>query len=200
MTHMSEAHKFTLLIGYIQMKKITLGSIFGFLFISSTTIACFAPNWSLFDREKSKTNLYAGLNWDLDGGATPALVLGAFRTKVETDGDTKGGNLSLDINLKNKIKPSKLKLSFLKGQENLQGEIGFGYNFLKSKPLVLLGVNVPYVSAGIDVYSNPGIVPFAQLHTKGNFDKPGQECKFVGGALGQFEDANCTVTPAPPPP
>jgi len=176
------------------MKKIIFGLAVSFMFISNAVIAC-GSQYSLFDREKSKTNLYAGLNWNLEGGKTPAMVLGVFHTKVETDGDTKGGNLALHINLKNKVKPSKLNLSFLKGQENLQGEIGFGFDFLKSKPLVLLGVNAPYVSAGINIYTNPGIVPFAQLHTQGEFDKPGQECKDVGAGNGVYDFPNCTNIP-----
>jgi len=186
--------KVTLRLRLDTVKKIILGLVTGCIFASATTNACTPYNF--VDREKSKTNVYAGLNWNLEGGKTPALVLGVFHTKVQTDGDTKGGNLAFHVNLKNKVKPGKLNLSFLKGQEDLQGEIGFGYDFLKSKPLVLLGVNAPYVSAGVNIYSNPGIVPFAQLHTQGDFDRPGKECKNVG--VGMYNNPDCTNGPPPP--
>ncbi len=176
------------------MKKTILGLVTGCIFASATTNACL-PQYSFVDRKTSQTNVYAGLNWNLEGGKTPALVLGVFQTRVETDGDTRGANMAFHINLKNKIRPGKLNVSLLKGQEDLQGEIGFGFDFLKSEPLVLLGINAPYVSAGVNIYSNPGFVPFAQLHTKGDFHTPDKICKDVG--VGDFILANCT-NPAPP--
>lgn len=120
----------------------------------------------------SETRAYAGLNWRLGGGATPALVLGAFRTKVESDGDTAGGNLAFHLNLAGGVKPGKLKLSYLNGKEDIQGEVGIGYDFLKNAPLLGVGLNAPHVSAGVDVYANPGFVPNVTLHSKGEFDKP----------------------------
>jgi hypothetical protein len=97
---------------------------------------------------KTQTRAYVGLNWTWGGGFTPALVLGATNTRVQSDGDTTGA-----------------KLAF-------QGEIGVGYNFIKSAPLLGVGVNAPYVSAGVDGYLNPGFVPYATLHSQGQYDKP----------------------------
>lgn len=121
---------------------------------------------------KTETRAYAGLNWTLGGGATPALVLGVFRAKVESDGDTQGGNLAFHINLAGGVKPGKLKLGYLNGKEDIQGELGIGYDFLKNAPLLGLGINAPYVNAGVDAYMNPGFVPYGTLHTQGEFDKP----------------------------
>jgi len=121
---------------------------------------------------KTETRAYAGLNWTLGGGATPALVLGAFRTKVDSDGDTQGGNLAFHINLAGGVKPGKLKLGYLNGKEDIQGELGIGYDFMKNAPLLGLGINAPYVNAGVDAYMNPGFVPYGTLHTQGEFDKP----------------------------
>lgn len=123
---------------------------------------------------KTETKAYVGLNWNLEGGATPALVLGAFRAKVESDGDTTGGNLAFHVNLAGGIKPGKLKLGYLNGQENLQGEVAVGYDFLKNTPLLGLGLNAPHISAGVDVFMNPGFVPYGTVHTQGKFDKPNQ--------------------------
>jgi hypothetical protein len=121
---------------------------------------------------KTDTKAYVGLNWSLGGGATPALVLGVLNTKVKSDGDTTGANLAFHLNLAGGVKPGKLKLSYLDGKENLQGELGVGYDFIKAAPLLSLGLNAPYIAAGVDGYLNPGFVPYATLHSQGKFDKP----------------------------
>ena len=121
---------------------------------------------------KTQTRAYVGLNWTWGGGYTPALVLGATNTRVQSDGDTTGAKLAFHINLLGGVSPGMLKLSYLHGKEDLQGEIGVGYNFIKSAPLLGVGVNAPYVSAGVDGYLNPGFVPYATLHSQGQYDKP----------------------------
>lgn len=121
---------------------------------------------------ETDTRAYVGLNWSLGGGTTPALVLGVFNTKVKSDGDTTGGNLALHLNLAGGIKPAKIKLSYLNGEEDLQGELGAGYDFIKAAPLAFLGLNAPHLSVGVDGYLNPGFVPYATLHSQGEFDKP----------------------------
>jgi len=139
-----------------------------------TASAVFAGSTSVVSTSNTETRAYAGLNWSLGGGATPALVLGVFRAKVESDGDTQGGNLAFHINLAGGVKPGKLKLGYLNGKEDIQGELGIGYDFMKNAPLLGLGINAPYVNVGVDAYMNPGFVPYGTLHTQGEFDKPNQ--------------------------
>jgi hypothetical protein len=143
---------------------------------------------------KTETNAYAGLNWRLGGGITPALVLGAFRTKVESDGDTQGGNFAFHLNLAGGVKPGKLKVGYINGKENIQGEIGVGYDFLKKAPLLGLGINAPYVNAGVDAYAGPGFVPYVTLHTQGEFDEPNQApAQCVEDPAGVYADPACTI-------
>lgn len=146
-------------------------------------------------KSETETRAYAGLNWHLGGGATPALVLGVFRTKVKSNGDTSGGNLALHINLAGGVKPGKLKLSYLNGKENFQGEAGIGYDFLKNAPLLGLGLNAPHISAGVDAYANPEFVPYVTLHSKGKFDKPsGTSSQCVpNNSTATYSDPNCTI-------
>ena len=93
-------------------------------------------------------------------GWTPALVLGVFHTKVKSNGDTHGANLAFHVNLAGGINPGKLKLSSLNGQEHIQCEIGAGYDFMRSAPLLGLGLNGPFVAAGVDGYLSHGLVPW----------------------------------------
>lgn len=147
---------------------------------------------------ETETRAYAGLNWHLGGGTTPALVLGAFRTKVKSNGDTSGGNLAFHVNFAGGIKPGKLKLGYLNGKEDFQGEVGVGYDFLKNAPLLGVGVNAPHVSAGVDIYSNPGFVPYFTLHSKGEFDEPNQSgTQCVPDVAGIYSDATCKTLLGP---
>lgn len=122
---------------------------------------------------KTQTKGYVGLNWTLGGGAVPALVLGVSRVKVKSDGDTDGARLAFYLDLARGFAPGALKLSYLNGKENLQGELGLGYNFAKAAPMLGIGLNAPYVAAGFDAYLNPGFVPYGLLHSQGKFRKPG---------------------------
>jgi hypothetical protein len=124
------------------------------------------------ETSRTDTRAYAGLNWTLGGGYTPALVLGVANTKVKSNGNTTGARLAFHLNLAGGIAPGMLKLSYLSGKNDLQGEIGAGYNFLKGAPALSLGLNAPYIAAGLDGYLNPEIVPYVTLHTQGAFSKP----------------------------
>lgn len=155
---------------------------------------------------KTNTNAYAGLNWSLGGSWTPAVVVGVFNTRVKANGDTEGANLAFHLNLAGGIKPGKLKLSYLNGKENVQGEVGVGYDFLRGAPLLGLGVNGPFIGAGVDGYLNFTIVPYLNLHTQDRFKKPSnstQQCVSDGATIpGHSLNSNCIgniFTPAPPP-
>jgi hypothetical protein len=167
------------------------GSVTQYDFVTTTTGSA----------SKSSTKAYAGLNWKMGGGMTPAVVLGVASTKTKSNGDTYGANLAFHFDVAGGFKPGKLKLSYLDGKENLQGELGIGYDFLKTAPLVGLGVNAPHLAAGVDGYLSHGFVPYATLHTLSKFDKPSRRtttnCVPVVG--GSFELADCTNPPPPEP-
>jgi hypothetical protein len=158
------------------MKKSTISLAIGLALVSSSALAGFNA-YSLVTTTtgstgKNNTNAYAGVNWSMGGSWTPAVVLGVFRTHVKSDGDTQGANLAFHLNLAGGIAPGKLKLSYLNGKENIQGEIGAGYDFVRSAPLLGIGLNGPFIAAGVDGYLNQGIVPYVTLQSQGKFSKP----------------------------
>lgn len=191
------------------MKKTILTLAVAMTFASSSALAGIVTTYSWVGSNttggtKTNTNAYAGLNWSLGGGWTPSVVLGVFNTRVKADGDTEGANLTFHLNLAGGIKPGKIKLSYLNGKEDIQGELGIGYDFMRSAPLLGLGVNAPYVAAGVDGYLNGNIVPFVTLHSQGKFKKPesgsSRRCVQDSPAVyddGHFSDAGC-ANPLPP--
>lgn len=121
---------------------------------------------------RTDTRGYVGLNWTLGGSLTPALVLGVSNMRVKSNGDTSGARLAFHVNLLGGVAPGLVKLSYLNGKEDIQGEIGAGYNFVKAAPLLGLGVNAPYLSAGIDGYLTREFSPYLGLNSQGKYDKP----------------------------
>ncbi len=189
------------------MKKSIISVAIGLALASSSALAGFqtydlvTSTATTGSTSKNNTNAYAGLNWSMGGGWTPALVLGVFHTKVKSDGDTHGANLAFHVNLAGGIKPGKLKLSYLNGKENIQGEIGVGYDFMRSAPLLGLGLNGPFVAAGVDGYLSQGLIPYITLQSQGKFSKPSYAnsssttCQPAGinSPFGAFTDPACTV-------
>jgi len=134
------------------------------LALSSTSYAGKGPPMS-----NSNTEFYAGLKWSVGAGTTPAVVLGIMRSKVESNDDRTGANLSFDFGLGDNGGLGKLKLGLLYGKEKLQGELAGGYDFGKGIPLVGVGFNAPHLNAGIEIPNGESYTPFATLHTLGKF-------------------------------
>ncbi len=185
------------------MKKGLFLLFASFLFIAANANAGMAPqqNYDLVtttattgSNEETDNQAYAGLVWTW-GELTPSAVIGFSHGQVESDGDMEGANASLSINFLNGIQLEKIKLTYLNGKEDFQGEAGLGYDFLTKSFLMPVGVNAPHVAAGIDVYRS-NIAPYFMLHTRDKFDKPSEntttttECRAVSG--GQFNNSDCT--------
>lgn len=180
------------------MKKSALVTLFALAMASSAALAggTFSLVGTTTASTKTNNNAYAGVNWSLGSGWTPSVVLGLFHTRVKSDGDTQGANLAFHLNLAGGIKPGKVKLSYLNGKENIQGELGVGYDFMRSAPLLGLGLNGPFVAVGGDGYLNGNVVPFITIHSQGKFKKhnaTSQQCVSDGATIdGHFDDNTCT--------
>lgn len=184
------------------MKKLLTLAFAMFTLLSSNAYAGFVANYDLVttnsgSSEQTDNQAYAGLIWTW-GDITPSAVIGFSHGRVESDGDTQGVHASLSINFLDGIQLGKVKLTYLNGKEDFQGEAGIGYDLINKAFLIPVGVNAPYLAAGLDV-SWATIEPYFMLHTRDKFDKPNErsvtECRNVGPG-GAFTDANCT-NPAP---
>jgi len=116
---------------------------------------------------------YAGLKWTLGEGLVPAVVVGYRHARVESGGDTQGGDVSFSFNLLGGIHPGKLRAKYFNGQENLQGEVGAGFDFTKG---LFAGVSAqgPYTNLGVDYLFTAGAPwePYIMLNTLQKYDKP----------------------------
>lgn len=184
------------------MKKTALVALCTLAIASSSAMAGYSSSYSWTGANssgtKTNTNAYAGLNWSLGGSWTPSLVLGVVETRVKNNGNTEGANLSFSLNVFGGFKPGKLKLSYLNGKDNLQGELGFGYDFALGAPLLGLGANAPFIGAGVDGYLNGNIVPFVVLHSQDKFKKENRTTRTctrdatIDTSAGHYPFSDCT--------
>lgn len=116
---------------------------------------------------------YLGLKWTLGKGTTPAVVVGVRRAIVKSNGDTQGGDISFSFNLAGGPSPDKVRVKYFNGQENVQGEVGGGYDFSKGG-FAGIGVQGPFVNLGVDYLFSQAShwEPYFILNTLKKYDKP----------------------------
>ena len=144
--------------------------------------ACVAPVGGDGDSRHTENRVYAGVNWTLGGkqGLVPQLVLGARSLRVKSSDSVSGGDLNLRLNVFNGFSIDSLRLSYVGGNRDVQGNIGGGYSFVDSKLLGTAAVQANYSRIGADyVFGSSVIRPYAEINS---LQKP----KNVGGggALG----------------
>lgn len=122
--------------------------------------------------DRTETKGYAGLNWDLPGGLVPSVVVGVRRAKIDSDGDTRGGDLSFSVGLAGgTATPAKLRLKGFAGDTNHQWELGGGYNFASGGFFAGPSVTFPHFTLGAD-WQASGLNGYGIVHTWGEPDQP----------------------------
>ena len=117
--------------------------------------------------------IYAGLKWTLNEGIKPQAVIGYRHARTESNGDTDGGDLSISAKIIDGFQLGKLRAKYFNGKENVQGEVGGGYDFTKGL-FAGIGVHAPYSTLGIDFLplAKDRFEPFIQIDTIGRYRKP----------------------------
>ena len=116
---------------------------------------------------------YAGLKWSLSGGIKPEAVLGFRHANINSSGDTDGGDISISAKFMDGFQPGQIRAKYFNGKEDVQGEVGGGYDFTQGI-FGSLGVHAPYSNLGLDLLPNAETKfnPYVQVDSiKGN-NKP----------------------------
>jgi hypothetical protein len=118
-------------------------------------------------------SIYTALKWTFGEGIKPEALLGFRHAKIVSNGDTDGGDLSISAKFIDGFQLSKFRVKYFDGKENVQGEVGGGYDFNKGL-FTGIGVHAPYSNLGVDFLplAKEKIESYIQINTiKGN-DKP----------------------------
>ncbi len=118
-------------------------------------------------------SVYAALKWTFGEGIKPEALLGFRHAKTVSNGDTDGGDLSISAKFIDGFQLSKFRVKYFDGKENVQGEVGAGYDFTKGL-FAGVGVHAPYSTLGIDFLplAKDRFEPFIQIDTIGRYRKP----------------------------
>lgn len=122
--------------------------------------------------DETETQGYVGLRWDIPGPLAPSLILGVRRAKTDQDDDTRGADLSMAFRFAGGFAPEKLRFKGFKGDTDLQGELGVGYDFATGSLFAGPSLTIPYATFGLDV-QNRGLHGYGIVHSFGKPDEPG---------------------------
>jgi hypothetical protein len=149
------------------MKKIHLFTLI-LLMASPQLFAGKGDYYLVSSKDNSKDNkVYAGLKWTLNEGIKPQAVIGFRHTNIGSDSHTDGGDISLSAKFIDGFQLDKTRLKYINGNNDMQGELGGGYDFTKG--LFLGGsANGPYINLGVDYLiqaKDKSIDPYIMLNT-----------------------------------
>lgn len=164
-----------------QFNKITTAVVLAALSQSSFAAGCYAcvaPSGG-GDGHRTDNRVYAGLEWTLGSkqGFVPQLVVGARSLQVKASDSVSGGDLSVRLNVFGGFGVDSLRLVYVGGNRDVQGNIGGGYSFVDGKFLGTAAVQAAYSRIGADYVFGVGTIrPYVQVNS---LQKP----KSVNGAL-----------------
>ncbi|QDC99153.1 hypothetical protein FIT70_04405 [Candidatus Methylopumilus universalis] len=188
-------------MGSITFSKLAL--VFCF-FLSSSAFAGKVLGYDLIPgatgASLTDNRAYAGLKWTLNEGIKPQAVLGLKHARIKSNGDTDGGDLSISAKIIDGFQLGKLRAKYFNGKENVQGEVGAGYDFTKGL-FTGVGVHAPHSLIGLDLHpfvTDNKLEPYIQIDTNKKYKKnnsTASQCVFNPGnvPLGPWLDSQCTI-------
>ena len=140
---------------------------------------------------------YAGLKWTLGQGITPSAVIGFRHANVEAGGHVDGGDISMSFDFVGGFQLGKLRAKYLNGQENVQGELGGGYDFSKNGLFAGASVQGPFVNFGADLGFGGGFEPYVMINTLRKYNKPTNSTSSYVCPVGSTPFTTTLFLPAP---
>jgi hypothetical protein len=185
------------------MKKLFIGVLLAVISASASAGMVFAvpPTITTSSTTDNVNRAYAGLKWTLNEGMQPEVVVGFRHSRVESNGDTQGGDVSLSMKVFNAFQLGKLRLKYFNGQESVQGEASTGYDFTKGL-FIGASVKAPYTNFGFDFLpkATNTFEPYFILDTLKKNDKPNKDRNISCPASSTYNSNTGFCELAGPPP
>ena len=162
---------------FLLTKMLVMGGVFS---SSLSHGMMLSPSYSSTSNSSKVYNTaFLGLQWFFDGDKkieSPQLIIGYKHLKIDSKGDTYGGEMSLGLNLfgPEPSSLSKIRAKYVHGKETAQGEISVGYDIYSNKPFVGGGIKMPYTAIGVDLIDLDSLKlqPYIQIDTLKKETKP----------------------------
>lgn len=150
--------------------------------INCNSELCELPNGGVVLGDSSRTNneVFLGIGWSFGEKTIPELTFGLRSVKTKSNGNSTGVGLDFTFPISNGITFDKVRLQAIDGHRDAQGLLGGGYSARSSSFLLTGGVQVPYLTAGVDYLFKGGFAPYVGINTLGRYKQPDVT---TGGAL-----------------
>ena len=146
------------------MKKTAIG----LLLVSTLSWAGFPVTTTYSANKETQNKVYAGLVWVFNNKASikPDLTVGVQSLRVKSSDSVSGADFNLRFKIEDGLKLDSNRLSYVGGERNAQGQLGFGYSYSQNSWLTTAAVSGPYVKAGTDyLFNKKTFDPFVEINT-----------------------------------
>lgn len=145
------------------------------------------------DLSVTESRAYVGVVFDLDGsdGFIPDLSVGARSLNVKSGNSVDGADLNARISFHKGIILDSVRLVYVGGERDVQGNIGVGYSNSHSSVFGTAAIQGPYTRIGVDYEIQKKVFePYLEINTLPKEDKPGCPINYI------VVNGSCTLAPS----
>ena len=124
-------------------------------------------------KSRNDNTIYAGINWNFGVRNGATAVLGYRDAHVKKNGNVDGWKVEATMVLSGApMGFGELRAKYLKGEREVQGEVGLGFSGAHEAFLLHGGVQGPYINGGVDYLFNKGWLASIGVNTLNKVKKP----------------------------
>ena len=124
-------------------------------------------------KSRNDNTVYVGINWNFGARDGATAVVGYRDAKVKKTGDVEGWKVEGTWVLSGApMGFGELRGKWLKGEREVQGELGAGFSGAHGAFLLNAGVQGPYINGNLDYLFNKGILASIGVNTLDKVKKP----------------------------
>jgi hypothetical protein len=140
------------------------------LIASSSVLARVAPEsqYIYSSNKDTQTRAYVGLVWTFNNTASikPDLTIGVQSLRVKSSDSVSGADFNIRFKIEDGLKLDSNRLSYVGGERNIQGQLGFGYSYSQKSWLTTGAVSGPFSKIGTDyLFNKKSFDPFIEINT-----------------------------------
>lgn len=138
------------------------------LFLLSTTVLAGTTTVTYSPAKDTQTRAYAGLVWTFNNKASmkPDLTIGVQTLRVKSSDSVSGADFNVRFKIEDGLKLDSNRLSYIGGERNAQGQLGFGYSYSQASWLTTGAISGPFSKVGTDYLLNKKTFdPFIEINT-----------------------------------
>lgn len=168
----------------INHKKTVYLTFIAVVILSSVAYAGTLPSgyYAPVSNSDTETRAYAGLVWSLNNhlNIKPDLMLGVRSLRVNSNDNVNGADLGARIKLQNGLTFDSVRLNYVGGQRDIQGNIGAGYSFANSSLLGNISISGQYLNLGSDfLVTTKTFNPYIDINTLSKPEKVNAKSVFI---------------------